>query len=454
MNPFGKIWHIIAHQKSAITRALDTVAQNLSNNHEETVSSFHDAFQPSSPAQAQQYREKLIGSLKASISAVNGEHHSRDDHFESHDRLASLAQSTLNEQLVHKGVGDDVDAFFNRYGEGDLAGWIPVFLKIVAEKCHFQCKYPFLFENPDDETALVYQIESDCRIILIGDWGADNDHAANIRDRIREEIQQKPNLPTYVIHLGDIYYSGSTSECMAFLRNWPLRDPQTDEPLKGKSFALNGNHEMYSGGDGYFGMVLPRLGQKASYFLLRNDIWNFFGLDTAYVPGKLHDASDARLENQWKWLAKQMDLAPQRKNVFFTHNQPISANAPEHAAGGDLRSNIDELQAGNRRPIYGWFFGHEHKCYIYEDERVAYKARLIGHGSFPHDIQTEKFPQLGPDNKPLMAFAQLPYRGYPSGLAYSGYACLEIDGSSRMIHIRYVDEDGGIFHEEGWRADL
>jgi hypothetical protein len=57
------------------------------------------------------------------------------DVFESYDQQASPAQSTLNEQLAmldvtHKGVGDDLDAFFNKYGSGDLGGWIPVFLWI------------------------------------------------------------------------------------------------------------------------------------------------------------------------------------------------------------------------------------------------------------------------------------------------------------------------------------
>jgi hypothetical protein len=51
-----------------------------------------------------------------------------------------------------------------------------------------------------------------------------------------------------------------------------------------------------------------------------------------------------------------------------------------------------ELQAGGKRPLEGWFFGRKHKCYIYEDTPMPYRARLIGRGSFPHDIQTEKFP--------------------------------------------------------------
>jgi len=53
--------------------------------------------------------------------------------------------------------------------------------------------------------------------------------------------------------------------------------------------------------------------------------------------------------------------------------------------------------------------------------------------------------------KPLMAFAQLTYRGFPSGLAYSGYA--SIDVTNEELLVRYVDEDGGLFYKEGWLGE-
>jgi hypothetical protein len=46
-----------------------------------------------------------------------------------------------------------------------------------------------------------------------------------------------------------------------------------------------------------------------------------------------------------------------------------------------------------------------------------------------------------------MALAQLTYIGYPSGLAFSGYA--SIDVTNELLSVRYVDEDGGLFHQEG-----
>lgn len=47
-----------------------------------------------------------------------------------------------------------------------------------------------------------------------------------------------------------------------------------------------------------------------------------------------------------------------------------------------------------------------------------------------------------------MDFAQLTYRAYDSGLAYSGYA--SIDVTNEELLGRYMDEDGKLFHKEGW----
>jgi hypothetical protein len=452
MQFLDRLWHKIAGQKSTIVRVIDHVAAQLEQSDPKTLEHLNNAFHPTSQEELEAIRATVAQNLRDTIECVKNEHHSKDDSFESHDQCASLAQSTFNEQLAtmeveHTGIGDDVNAFFNKYGTGDLGGWVPVFLKIVAEKIHLQQKSPFQFFPPTDRQGLVTVIPDVCKVILVADWGANNDHAANIRDLIKKEIAVT-TVPVYVIHLGDIYYSGTRSECQTFLKNWPLRD--ANGPIKGNSFALNGNHEMYSGGEGYFGIVLPQLGQPASYFVLRSPKWDFYGLDTAYVPGRFHDESDTRLDSQWQWLKNQMDGAPDRKHVLLTHNQPCSANLAEHNAGQAMREQIDELQAGNIRPIKGWFFGHQHKCYIYEDARLNYKARLIGHGSFPHDIQKEKYPDDDLDGNPLMSFAQLNYRGYPSGLAYSGYVSIDVTNDELLI--QYVDEDGQQFHEEEWMS--
>ncbi|WP_158792877.1 hypothetical protein [Granulicella sp. L60] len=38
--------------------------------------------------------------------------------------------------------------------------------------------------------------------------------------------------------------------------------------------------------------------------------------------------------------------------------------------------------------VLAWFFGHEHKCTIYDDDKTEFRARLIGNGAIPHSHQT------------------------------------------------------------------
>ncbi|HTY59811.1 MAG TPA: metallophosphoesterase, partial [Bacteroidota bacterium] len=110
-----------------------------------------------------------------------------------------------------------------------------------------------------------------CKIALVGDWGSGIASAYRVMESIRQ--RQKPNM---TIHLGDIYYSGRVNEVNSYFLG------PDDWYRAERSFALNGNHEMYSGGEGYFEHVLPALAQETSYFCLENRFWRIIGLDTGY----------------------------------------------------------------------------------------------------------------------------------------------------------------------------
>src|SRR5262249_5248331 len=117
---------------------------------------------------------------------------------------------------------------------------------------------------------------------------------------------------THVIHLGDVYYSGTTSEIEErFIPFWPSKP--------GASRACNSNHEMYSGGHGYFGTTLPRLGQKASCFAYENKNWLAVGLDTAYEEHSL-----TKQQLGWLSLILQNPDRAKKKLVLLSHHQPYS----------------------------------------------------------------------------------------------------------------------------------
>ena len=90
-----------------------------------------------------------------------------------------------------------------------------------------------------------------------------------------------------------------------------------------RTIAVNSNHEMYSGGFGYFKLALPAIGQKSSYLAFENKNWLFVVLDTAYVD---HDMDN----EQVAWLnlvlkqSREANGGVAKKLVLFSHQQPYS----------------------------------------------------------------------------------------------------------------------------------
>jgi hypothetical protein len=105
--------------------------------------------------------------------------------------------------------------------------------------------------------------------------------------------------PHYTLHLGDVYYMGETGEIAENCLGEPTSQYSGVLWPKGShgSFALMGNHEMYSGGQGYFDRFLCGLGlldesrrirslQSASFYCLEAEHWLILGLDTGTIPGE------------------------------------------------------------------------------------------------------------------------------------------------------------------------
>lgn len=278
-----------------------------------------------------------------------------------------------------------------------------------------------------------YNIEESCKIALVADWGADNDTSRNIGQ------QMKNRNPDYAIHLGDIYYAGEEREARNFL--YRFRDIAAK-----RGFALNGNHEMYNGGRGYFNVVLPNLQQSASYFGLFNQNWQIIGLDTAYVDHVLTSPTDSRLQNQFDWAVDKLKN-PSRASIVLTHHQPFSIYQPEQDNAARLRDDIGRLDlAIQPASIFAWFFGHEHRCTIYDDSFNDFRARLIGNGCIPHP------PQAPPTDVTPIRYKVINQAARPdgSGYAISGFALLTLNGPN--MKVEYINEDGSLFATEDWVA--
>ncbi|HXN65702.1 MAG TPA: metallophosphoesterase, partial [Candidatus Acidoferrales bacterium] len=144
-------------------------------------------------------------------------------------------------------------------------------------KYWFHKRHKFRDYTGQDKGTGIYPIEDRVKISVAGDWGTGTDEA-----RIVAAAMQKSD-PDFTVHLGDVYYVGDSNEVREnFLGEKTSPYTPVKWPMGAKGgFALNGNHEMYADGNGYWRMVLPRMGltergsgwgvgQWASFFCLEN----------------------------------------------------------------------------------------------------------------------------------------------------------------------------------------
>ena len=372
----------------------------------------------------------LEDQINASIDFVNNEPHTLGEIFHSRDPIGGLIQSVVN---------DGINPVLQAFGEGNPVAWIPTGIDGILERV--RGKYPFQTATAKSRI----EFPAQCKIALLGDWGADNLHAKRIGDLAVARGAD------YVIHLGDIYYSGTQSECEAFVGNWPLKGAD-GKPMVGKSFALNGNHEMYLEGKYYFTTVLGAFQQEASYFTLYNDWWQIQGLDTAYVPFTIDGGGqDDRLQAQWDWLSDSVFSEPAKKNIFLSHNQPVSGHLPELEDAYVLKTQFLKFVANrDYTRIQAWFFGHEHRCEIYDDSPVGslFKARLIGNGSIPHAPETEDAAAIAANGAKATAIWRVNKAtvGDDQTTAISSFALLTFN--NEKCTAEYINEDGSLFYKE------
>lgn len=318
-------------------------------------------------------------------------------------RTLSLVQSALDEYLEMTAAPEPFDP--------TDPGW----LTVVGERLQALFRGARAFVRHRSPSDFVELLPDAARIALVSDWGTGSDHAVRVMRQITAVH------PTHVVHLGDVYFSGTEREVQTRFLNI-IRAVGPAAPCVYR--ALNSNHEMYSGGYAYFDLTLPAFGQPASYFNLRSPHWQIIGLDTAHEDHGLRDP-------QAEWLAAQLD-AGSRRTILLSHHQLFSA-FEERPRGQRLAARIAPLLPR----VYGWIWGHEHKCVLY-DRHQGIHARCIGHGAIPYRV-----PFREARGAPVLAADE---RQEPGGGGFHGFALLTLDGPSARI--AYIDEYGHQFRGE------
>ena len=314
----------------------------------------------------------------------------------------------------------------------------PGWLETVDKYVKFQLEngiVPYRVYNNIDQYVIEGKLPEDpgTKVAIVGDWGTGQDPAKAVLAQIRRKN------PHVVIHLGDIYYSGTDFEVQNyFYQIWNSTLNLATTP----TFTLSGNHDMFAGGVPYYRLI-DQLGQPSSYFCLRNANWQFVALDTG-----LHDQKPAANEptfleqTEVDWLKRRLDQAGGRRTVLLSHHQLFSAFEgvpPGQAVNDKLSAQIGPLLS----QLAIWLWGHEHNLVLYK-KHMGVLARCVGHGGFP--VGLEEVPV-----QPL--HAEIPVEDFrlQAGDAFfaHGYAIIELQGKNATIsYYQDTDENHPVFVEQ------
>ncbi|MCX6854719.1 MAG: metallophosphoesterase, partial [Verrucomicrobia bacterium] len=264
---------------------------------------------------------------------------------------------------------------FDEPGSKYVTEWVKAKVKRMGKEPH-----PFVRATKRTPLAEV------ARLVIVGDWGTGVGRALDVRDQMRAALDETPDRERHVVHLGDIYFCGWPDEVKKqFQKCWPVHENEAGI----HSWCLNGNHDMYAGGDGYFGMLDKddrfASQDKSSHFSLGNRHWHILGLDTAYEEWSLSNG-------QVTWALderKHADFAGAR-GILLSHHQPFSAyEGNEPTKSGRLLQESAPLLQNNLTTM--WLWGHEHRCVVYEPREFGFAGgaghlpmgACLGHGGVP-----------------------------------------------------------------------
>jgi calcineurin-like phosphoesterase family protein len=378
-------------------------------------------------------REPIIGLLQSALDEQFEQPEHRDDVVTdggTDDRRDDDLPIVTDERLANLAPSrhEDGRRAFEKFSLTDPL-WVRA--KLAEGVRLFRGRHPF-----NVTPARPSELPDHARLVVVGDWGSGLPRARAVAKEMRKAIDHalREGRRVHVVHLGDVYYSGWPHEYKKrFLPWWPVRP---DEGEGVGSWTLNANHDMYSGGYGYYDVALTdsRFAPwqsdghaPSSFFSFVGKHWRILGIDTGWDEGGLKDP-------QARWLEDELKAAAvaNEKTMLLSHHQLFSA----YETAPSLLSQIVEPVLA-RHPVTAWLWGHEHRCMLFQPYANVRFGRCIGDGGIPvHQWHKESagYPVPGVyENR----------RYFQHGLerwAVMGFATLDFDGP--VIDVRYVDETG------------
>ena len=303
------------------------------------------------------------------------------------------------------------------------------------------CRRAVPYRSPAQVGDGVLTLRPGARIALISDWGLGTDAADRV---LRQAASLRPDV---LIHLGDVYYSGTAREYELNFRK-PIAARLGEDGDRIPVYILSGNHDMYSGGAAYYAMLdrlnPPPVRQPASWFCLRSEdqSWQVLAMDTG-----LHDhdplsglgsAVQTFVEpEEVAWHLARIREFPGR-SILLSHHPLFSAfrQLRPHEPDGSL-SPLNQALLDDFGPVLAegrvaaWFWGHEHTLAIYQPYAGLRRGRCVGNGAVPVAVSDEPLRLPGRlVDAPLLLPGITPGRDGP--IYAHGCALLDLGAEARV----------------------
>ncbi|MGJ4971944.1 metallophosphoesterase family protein [Bradyrhizobium sp. HKCCYLRH1073] len=342
--------------------------------------------------------------------------------------LAGSADPITDETLKEDWIPSMQRPLFRQAEEWDVLGWALSFA--VARGLAALSRRPD-FPSPSAPATLGKK----ARLILVGDWASGVPRAAKVAEQMKKHFlaPEAADRDRHVIHLGDVYYAGREFEFEGRMADqWPVG---YEHAAAVSSWSLPGNHDMFAGGQPYYDFLKrdTRFARQnaCSHFALENEDWLVLGLDSAFTLEGLKGDVGALAAPQAQWVATRIENAPNKKIILLSHHQPFSGwENPSPKMIAALTPLLERT-----RPVEAWFWGHEHRCAVYEPAHNIKYPALIGHGGVPvYSSHT------APRDYLLRYHDTRSFRYMGESFSYMGFAVLDLDGEFGKV--RYIDENG------------
>ncbi|HEX4577728.1 MAG TPA: metallophosphoesterase [Edaphobacter sp.] len=302
---------------------------------------------------------------------------------------AKVAAQFLWAEITGDKQKSDLYAAELKYATCDALGWAECLTAYLA----FKASCGTLPYRPNQNVAK--NLPATAKIAIIGDWGTGDAVAINLLNQI---AAFKPDI---LLHLGDVYYSGTQSEATDNFIAICRQILGSSIPL----YSLCGNHDMYSGGDGYYWLI-DHIGQQSSYFSLQNDHWQFLAMDTGHndhdpltIATNMTSLVNIPGWSEANWHLNKIQQAGNRRIALFSHHQLFSpfasvgnVGSQQYAYNPYLFSNFQSVLS----KVDIWFWGHEHTLALYDPYMGLVRGRCVGASAVPVFTDQQQYaPAIG-----------------------------------------------------------